>query len=834
MQQENTMLTPSYRISGNEGFESSEDKRLRGREKPSSPSMTSMLPSRFDWLKRHRWCWPSTLQTPPTLKEQEEALHESVQSSSKVFSWIASVEREEPREPPSFNSATQEDDAGCVSGKGVQRQLLSAEGFRLFALCYIAYAVLYFTRKPFSVVKEEMRAQVNISTFVLGWIDTAFLACYACGQLLMPLCISKLSSEQLNVVLLSCFFGSFVAAVAFGCSSTASWFLGIWGFNGLMHSPAFPIMIKILSTEVSPQARGLVMGVWTTSQQLGGITATVFCSLVDWGHGWRAVFCSAGIFCLLGGLALLILLPKFAAASMKAELFLVDAETGALTGRRRQPVESTLPVVADCSVSTLGVLAFFDAASPQKAIELNDLSTRHDPQEDEDACDPGDSLVKHPPMSFVRYTLAFWLPFFLCRIANLSVTSAGLSSMIFDLGGVAGAVLGGMVADALLGGKRLSLAGFMCVATGLCLLLVALSCQQLNNLRRSEQALLLERQVAFQNLQRTLQQDWTRLIQDDGGKLISPPSPLQQHQQQQQQLEELASTQAFQGAPTTMKLRPRPRTPEEEHLFERHEKQAKELEPVNRGGADLNSTENLKTAGAPLFDDGPGPSKAQANQLDGFEFKTPRRLWPDGQSLAGKEGEDLSLLNESRETSEGLKTNELAAAQKQKKQAAVASVSPPQKAAAARLVYPEVAQWDEEQEARIAALQKNHAGRQSSLSAQLEVKSNLLKTHASWQLAQLLGSLLLLGLFNAVPDSVLGASAAQDLHELPGAQRSNVAAVAAFINAIGSLGALCQGICTAAVSEYFGWDVLFGLLCVFSVFSAILLLPAALREGVKS
>lgn len=39
-----------------------------------------------------------------------------------------------------------------------------------------------------------------------------------------------------------------------------------------------------------------------------------------------------------------------------------------------------------------------------------------------------------------------------------------------------------------------------------------------------------------------------------------------------------------------------------------------------------------------------------------------------------------------------------------------------------------------------------------------------------------------------------------------------------------------QGNLTAAVSDAYGWDVLFGVLCVFAVFSGLLLLPATLAE----
>ena len=42
--------------------------------------------------------------------------------------------------------------------------------------------------------------------------------------------------------------------------------------------------------------------------------------------------------------------------------------------------------------------------------------------------------------------------------------------------------------------------------------------------------------------------------------------------------------------------------------------------------------------------------------------------------------------------------------------------------------------------------------------------------------------------------------------------------------------AASQGNLTAAISEAYGWDALFGVLCVFALLGGLLLLPAALEE----
>eukprot|EP00922_Rhytidocystis_sp_ex-Travisia-forbesii_P001523 GHVS01002123.1.p1 GENE.GHVS01002123.1~~GHVS01002123.1.p1 ORF type:complete len:658 (-),score=190.98 GHVS01002123.1:240-1976(-) len=83
----------------------------------------------------------------------------------------------------------------------------------------------------------------------------------------------------------------------------------------------------------------------------------------------------------------------------------------------------------------------------------------------------------------------------------------------------------------------------------------------------------------------------------------------------------------------------------------------------------------------------------------------------------------------------------------------------------------------------------------------------------------------------AGPDSVLGAAAAQDLCERSGMGLPALSVAAGFINGTGGVGAVLQGYITAFLSEAYGWDTLFGTLCLMSVLAMILLMSAVLAEN---
>jgi sugar phosphate permease len=62
----------------------------------------------------------------------------------------------------------------------------------------------------------------------------------------------------------------------------------LWGANGLAQGSIFPAMMTLLAACLDKRTRGTVLGLWTTSQQLGGVTSTAFVGYVLQHGGWRA------------------------------------------------------------------------------------------------------------------------------------------------------------------------------------------------------------------------------------------------------------------------------------------------------------------------------------------------------------------------------------------------------------------------------------------------------------------------------------------------------------------------------------------------------------------
>ena len=84
-----------------------------------------------------------------------------------------------------------------------------------------------------------------------------------------------------------CFLISAATSLVFAVSSLESTLLFANGINGLVQSVGFPLCVKALIPWFDAESRGMVLGVWTTSQQIGGVLSTSFAGFVAANYGWR-------------------------------------------------------------------------------------------------------------------------------------------------------------------------------------------------------------------------------------------------------------------------------------------------------------------------------------------------------------------------------------------------------------------------------------------------------------------------------------------------------------------------------------------------------------------
>ena len=279
---------------------------------------------------------------------------------------------------------------------------------RALVLSWLAYASYYLGRKGFSVVKAALTQGAGVSAGRLALIDTAFLGAYALGQVPSGLLADRWGARRLVGLGL---LGSALACAAFGSVSSATLFAVCFACNGLAQSTGWPGTTKAVAEHTTAAERGRVMGWWSTCYQVGGIAATALAAYVLGRYGWRAVFQLPAAWLGCVGLAVLVWLPAGLKEGASARMGgATDVEAGA----------APIDVAAERSVALLRLLR-----NP-RVLSYG-------------AC--------YFCLKLIRYSLLFWLPYYLHTAVGFGQVQSGYLSTSFEVGGVVGTIGLGTLSD---------------------------------------------------------------------------------------------------------------------------------------------------------------------------------------------------------------------------------------------------------------------------------------------------------------------------------------------------------------------------------------------------
>jgi sugar phosphate permease len=261
---------------------------------------------------------------------------------------------------------------------------------RAFALTWLGYASFYFTRKNLAVCKSRLHDEVGISIAALGTIDTAYLIAYAIGQFTSGALGDRLGPRWLLTIGM---LGSATVSLVFGTSSALLPMFLAFTLNGFFQSTGWPGNVKAMQPFFATSQRGRVMGLWTTNYQVGGLLSTGLATYLLATFGWRSAFIVPGIYlAIVGTIVYLFLVER---PEDKGESLTDDAPPLVITptaGEARQPLadRGLLELVCEPLLLALGG-AYFG-------------------------------------LKLIRYSLLFWLPFYLRQHFHYSESNAGYMS----------------------------------------------------------------------------------------------------------------------------------------------------------------------------------------------------------------------------------------------------------------------------------------------------------------------------------------------------------------------------------------------------------------------
>lgn len=157
----------------------------------------------------------------------------------------------------------------------------------LIAMLWIAYAAIYVGRKNFSVCMAGMVTDGIIDKLIGGTAGTAFLAVYACGQLVNGLIGDRISPKLMISVGL---FGAGAANVFMGLAVYPASVPVIWGICGFFCSMLWAPVVRCISEWIPENERSSAGVNISVTLPVGSMVSYITCSVMMRYFSWREAF----------------------------------------------------------------------------------------------------------------------------------------------------------------------------------------------------------------------------------------------------------------------------------------------------------------------------------------------------------------------------------------------------------------------------------------------------------------------------------------------------------------------------------------------------------------
>jgi OPA family glycerol-3-phosphate transporter-like MFS transporter/OPA family sugar phosphate sensor protein UhpC-like MFS transporter len=283
---------------------------------------------------------------------------------------------------------------------------------RILYTSIIGYAVYYFMRKNISVALPAMEADLGISKSNLGLFLTLHGVLYGVSKFFNGIWGDRANARYFMAFGLIC---SALMSLMFGLSSAVITLGLFWLANGYFQGMGFPPCARVITHWYSPRERATVFSVWNTSHSIGAAGVLVLTSYLV-RYDWRLCFVVPAAIGLVGAMFVLLRL-------------------------RDTPESLGLPEIEQYNGDRIAAKESAENSAP--AEEFWPFVRRH--------------LFSNPLIwslslanffvYVVRYAILDWGPSYIKEARGIELTHAGLTVACFEVGGVIGMLVGGVVTD---------------------------------------------------------------------------------------------------------------------------------------------------------------------------------------------------------------------------------------------------------------------------------------------------------------------------------------------------------------------------------------------------
>jgi len=331
-------------------------------------------------------------------------------------------------------------------------------------LTFLAYTSYHLSRKPISIVKNSKEfldcthdntsctswiSQINgtseeYAKAYLGLLDTTYLFSYAFFMFGSGYVAERMDLRYfLSIGMIFSGLFTFLFGLSFSGDIHSLWYLlAIQGILGMFQATGWPGVVTVIANWFGKGRRGLIMGLWNSHTSLGNILGSLIAGAFV-NYNWGMSFTVPGM--IIGGagfLVFLFMVPKPADVGLGNSLEghqetdpLLDNEEGheKENGDLEDEYTTTRPVEEN-AIGFLGALRIPGVVEFSLCLFFSKL---------------------------VSYTFLYWLPNYIHETSGVDAAESAVLSTVFDLGGIIGGILAGIVSDH--SGNPASTCGFMLI-----------------------------------------------------------------------------------------------------------------------------------------------------------------------------------------------------------------------------------------------------------------------------------------------------------------------------------------------------------------------------------
>jgi len=360
----------------------------------------------------------------------------------------------------------------------------------VLSLTYVAYVCYHMTRKPIAVVKSVLHRNCSDvprpsglellidddtwcdyapfdgpdASALLGFLDTSFLICYAIAMFFSGMIAERVSLRYF--LALGMLFSGFFC-YSFGYAKTKDihsmfYFVVVQGLAGIFQTSGWPGVVTVVGRWCGKSKRGLIFGIWNSHTSIGNMLGTYIAAhYVD--SDWSMSFIVPGfIMGVCGFIVFMFLIDSPELVGMQHEVTASNPESA--TNYRRIDDSDASDEEPDLLVRSENgeqdnnpSLRSLRGSVNSETIRYNERTPILANQSHSESPIGFTEALKIPGViefslclffsKLVNYTFLFWLPLYIKNTTSLSPEHSAELSMVFDIGGIVGAIAIGIISD---------------------------------------------------------------------------------------------------------------------------------------------------------------------------------------------------------------------------------------------------------------------------------------------------------------------------------------------------------------------------------------------------